>query len=78
MSGKDVLRLVKKRFRVAGFTTNLTSLTFPATTITDLLDQGVNPDDVQEFAGHADPRATRLYGRRRRLITRSIVERISI
>jgi hypothetical protein len=29
-------------------------------------------------AGHADPRTTRLYDRRRRKITRNIVERISI
>ena len=35
-------------------------------------------EDVQYLAGHADPRTTRLYGRRRRKVTRHIVERISI
>jgi hypothetical protein len=35
-------------------------------------------EDVQYLAGHADPRTTRLYDRRRRKVTRNIVERISI
>jgi hypothetical protein len=35
-------------------------------------------EDVQHLAGHADPRTTRLYDRRRRKVTRNIVERISI
>ena len=76
--GKDVLRMVKRRFKAAGLPPNLTCHTFRATTITDLLEQGVNPDDVQHLAGHSDPRTTRLYDRRRRQVTRNIVERISI
>jgi integrase/recombinase XerD len=32
--------------------------------------------DVQNLAGHADPRTTRLYDRRKRKITRNIVENI--
>ncbi|MCI0349821.1 MAG: hypothetical protein L0Z53_10385 [Acidobacteriales bacterium] len=32
--------------------------------------------DVQQFAGHADPRTTRLYDRRGRKINRNLVERI--
>jgi hypothetical protein len=47
-------------------------------TVTDLLTQGVPLEDVQYLAGHADPRTTRLYDRRQRRVTRSIVERISI
>lgn len=78
MNGKDILRLVKRRFRRAGLPPNLTCHTFRATTITDLLEQGVSPDDVQHLAGHADPRTTRLYDRRRRQVTRNIVERISV
>ena len=35
-------------------------------------------EDVQHLAGHADPRTTRLYDRRRRKVTRNIVERISV
>ncbi len=49
-----------------------------ATTITDLLEHNTALEDVQHLAGHADPRTTRLYDRRRRKITRNIVERISI
>jgi integrase/recombinase XerD len=78
MSGKDILRMVKRRFKAAGLPPNLTCHTFRATTITDLLEQGVNPDDVQHLAGHSDPRTTRLYDRRRRQVTRNIVERISV
>jgi len=78
MKGKDVLRMVKRRFKNAGLPSNLTCHTFRATTITDLLTSGVNPDDVQELAGHADPRTTRLYDRRKREVTRNVVERISI
>jgi site-specific recombinase XerD len=49
-----------------------------ATTITDLLNQGVPLEDVQQLTGHADPRTTRVHDRRRREVTRNIVERISI
>jgi site-specific recombinase XerD len=39
---------------------------FRVTTITDLLAQGVSLEDVQQLAGHADPRTTGLYDRRKR------------
>jgi integrase/recombinase XerD len=78
MVGKDVLRMVKRRFKAAGLPETLTCHTFRATTITDLLEGGVDRDDVQNLAGHADPRTTRLYDRRKREVTRNIVERISI
>jgi len=51
---------------------------FRATTITDLLTQGVPLEDVQYLAGHADPRTTRLYDRRQKQATRNIGERISV
>ena len=35
-------------------------------------------EDVQYLVGHADPRTTRLYDRRRRGVTQNIVERISV
>jgi integrase/recombinase XerD len=46
--------------------------------VTDLLEQNVELESVQHLAGHADPRTTRLYDRRRRKVTRNIVERISL
>jgi integrase len=35
-------------------------------------------EDVQYLAGHSSPTTTRVYDRRRRKVTRNIVERISI
>lgn len=79
MSENDVLRMVKRRLADAGLPADrLTCHSFRATTITDLLDQGVPLEDVQYLAGHADPRTTRLYDRRKKQVTRNIVERISI
>lgn len=75
----DVLRMVRRRLRQAGLAADVLSChSFRATTITNLLEQGVPLEDVQHLAGHADPRTTRLYDRRRREVTRNIVERIAI
>jgi integrase/recombinase XerD len=79
MSANDIYRMVKRRFRDAGLTArNLSCHSFRATTITDLLTQGVPLEDVQYLAGHVDPRTTRLYDRRQKQVTRNIVERISV
>lgn len=79
MTQNDILRMVKRRFTDAGLPAfRLSCHSFRATTITDLLDQGVPLEDVQYLAGHADPRTTRLYDRRKKQVTRNIVERISI
>ena len=51
---------------------------FRVTVVTDLLNQNVPLEDVQSLAGHASPTTTRVYDRRRRKVTRNIVERISI
>jgi hypothetical protein len=55
---------------------------FPArsgvATVTDLLERNVPLEDVQHLAGHGDPCTTRLADRRRKTVTRNIVERISI
>ncbi len=56
-----------------------TSPTFPRVlVVTDLLSQDVPLEDVQYLAGHANPRTTQIYDRRRRRVTRNIVERISV
>lgn len=78
MSADDMARMVKRRLRDAGLSARLSPHSFRVTTITDLLSQGVPLEDVQQLAGHADPRTTRLYDRRKRQVTRNIVERISI
>jgi integrase/recombinase XerD len=78
MTGIDICRMMKRRLKAAGLPGHLSPHWFRVTTVTDLLEQNVPLEDVQYLAGHADPRTTRIYGRRRRKVTRNIVERISI
>ena len=47
-------------------------------TITELLEHGSEIDEVQYLAGHTDSRTTALYDRRKKRVTRNIVERISV
>jgi site-specific recombinase XerD len=78
MSGIDVCRMMKRRLKAAGLPGQFSPHSFRVATVTDLLEQNVPLEDVQHLAGHADPRTTRLYDRRRKKVTRNIVERISI
>ena len=78
MTAGDLGRMIRRRMRDADLPRRLSAHSFRVTTVTDLLTQGVPLEDVQQLAGHADPRTTRLYDRRQRRITRNIVERISI
>lgn len=78
MSAGDIGRMVKRRMKACGLPQRLSPHSFRVATITDLLHQGVPLSDVQNLAGHADPRTTKLYDRRQKSITRNIVERISI
>ena len=45
--------------------------------VTDPLSQESPLEDVRYLAGHANPRTTQIYDRRRR-VTRNIVERTSV
>lgn len=74
----DICRMMKRRLKDIGLPLQYSPHSFRVTTITDLLEQGVPLEDVQHLAGHADPRTTGLYDRRKRKITRNIVERISV
>ena len=78
MTAGDMARMVRRRMRDAKLPARLCTHSFRVATITNLLSQGVPLEDVQNLAGHADPRTTRLYDRRHRAVTRNIVERISI
>jgi site-specific recombinase XerD len=78
MTAGDIGRMVKRRLCDAGLPSRLSPHSLRVATVTDLLSQGVSLADVQNLAGHADPRTTRLYDRRGRRVTRNIVERISI
>ena len=78
MTAGDLGRMVRRRMQDANLSSRLSAHSFRVTTVTDLLTQGVPLEDVQQLAGHADPRTTRLYDRRQRRVTRNIVERISV
>ena len=74
----EVNAMLKRRLKKAKLPDNLSCHSFRATTATDLLSQGISLEDAQYLLGHADPRTTRLYDRRKKEVTRNIVERISI
>jgi site-specific recombinase XerD len=78
MTGIDICRMMKRRLKAAGLPAHFSPHSFRVATVTDLLGQNVPLEDVQYLAGHSDPRTTRIYDRRRRKVTRNIVERISI
>lgn len=79
MSANDMLRMVKRRLVAAGLpATSLCCHSFRAGTATNLLEQGVDPAEVQYLLGHSDPRTTRLYDRRQLRVSRNIVERIAV
>jgi site-specific recombinase XerD len=70
--------MIKRRMKAAGLPPELSPHSFRVATITDLLHQGVALEDVQQLAGHADARTTRLYDRRHKQVTRKVVEKISV
>lgn len=76
MTAIDICRMIKRRLRGAKLPGHLSPHSFRVATLTDLLESGVELADVQHFAGHADPRTTRLYDRRSRKVVRNLVERI--
>ncbi len=78
MTNIDICRMVKRRLHDAHLPGHLSPHSFRVATVTDLLSQNISLEDVQYLAGHADPRTTRLYDRRQKMITRNTVERISI
>ena len=71
-------QMMKRRLTGAGLPDLFSPHSFRVTVVTDLLNQNVPLEDVQYLAGHSSPTTTRIYDRRRRKVTRNIVERISI
>ena len=78
MSPLAVQLMLKRRLRAAGLPKILSPHSFRVLVVTDLLSQNVPLEDVQYLAGHAHPRTTQIYDRRRRRVTRNLVERISV
>lgn len=71
-------RMLKRRLADAGLPELFSPHSFRVAVVTDLLKQDVPLEDVQYLAGHSNPKTTQIYDRRRRRVTRNIVERISI
>jgi integrase/recombinase XerD len=77
-SPHSMRQMMKRRLADAGLPHLFSPHSFRVTVVTDLLNQNVPLEDVQHLAGHSSPTTTRIYDRRRRKVTRNIVERISI
>lgn len=71
-------QMLKRRLKDAGLPELFSPHSFRVAVVTDLLKQDVPLEDVQYLAGHSNPKTTQIYDRRRRRVTRNIVERISI
>jgi integrase/recombinase XerD len=78
MSGVDLCRMVKRRNKAAGLPVKLSPHSFRVATVTDLQTQGIPLEEVQHLADHADPRTTGLDDRRKKDVTRKMVDKISI
>jgi len=71
-------QMMKRRLKDAGLPNVFSPHSFRVAVVTDLLKQDVPLEDVQYLAGHSSPITTRIYDRRKKRVTRNIVERISI
>ena len=78
MTAHAIRRMLKRRLKEAGLPEIITPHSFRVMVVTDLLGQNVPMEDVQYLAGHSNPQTTQIYDRRRRRVTRNIVERISV
>ncbi|WP_233993539.1 tyrosine-type recombinase/integrase, partial [Salinibacter altiplanensis] len=79
MSRTSVLRIVKSRAKEAGFApSRVCCHTFRGTGITAYLENGGKLEVAQYLAGHADALTTKLYDRRRELVSKEEVEKIGI
>ena len=68
--------MLKRRLKAAGLPGHLTPHSFRVMVVTALLSQNVPVEEVQHLVGHSHPSTTQLYDRRRRGVTRGIVEGI--
>ena len=70
--------MLKRRLRAARSPEILSPHSFRVLVVTGLLSQNMPLEDVQYLAGHAQPRPTQIDDRRRRRVSRNLVERISV
>ncbi len=76
MTQPDMYRMIKGRAKAAGIRTNISNQSGRKTGITTLLKNGGLLEQAQDIVGHADPRTTRLYDARRKVIEQSEIERV--
>lgn len=76
MRQPDAWSMLQRRAKKAGITTAICNHSWRATGITVFLENGGAIEMAQYMAGHADPRTTKLYDRRRQVVSRGEVERI--
>jgi site-specific recombinase XerD len=67
----DATRIVRRLARAAGISKRISPHSLRHSFVTLALDAGVSLRDVQDAAGHADPRTTRRYDRARQSLDRS-------
>jgi site-specific recombinase XerD len=69
-------RMLKRRLKDAGLSDAFAPHSFPATGITNFLENGGTLEVAQRIAGHADSRTTKLYDRRGQRVLLEDMERI--
>ena len=74
----NVLRMIKRRAKVAGLPYSTCCHTFRATGITTYLKNGGTLEHAQQIAAHESPRTTKLYDRTNDQISVDEIERIEI
>ena len=78
MTGNDIYKMIRRRAARAGIRAGISPHSFRVAIATDLHDQGVPTDEIQQLLGHSDVRTTNLYNRNRRGDTPNHVERIRL
>ena len=78
MSPLAVQLMLKRWLKAARLPEILSPHSFRVLVVRDLLSQNVPLEDVQYLAGHAHPRTSQIYDRRRRRASLNLVKRISV
>jgi integrase/recombinase XerD len=73
---ENVLRMIKKRARLAGLSDAISPHSLRGTGITTYLENNGALEIAQRIAAHSDPRTTKLYDRRAEKIDRGEIEKI--
>lgn len=76
LEAEHIRRMVKRRCKASGLSPLVTPHSFRVKAVTALLRAGHPLEDVQYLVGHADPRTTRLYDRRKKQVTWDLVNSI--